>query len=518
MFQVTQLPKEKRIEVANKIKKLTDFKLPHLDYFNFSPCEKHETLDIRCKKCGIEPRKHQNVGAAWLYASGNGLLAFSTGLGKTGCMALLSAILLQYNEASYSNRILVICRAAAAPQWEVELNRFLPKANIILAKGSSQQRLKRYLEKPWHICIISDKTFINDAENLSNAFDFSLVCCDDIDPLRTPQSQTHYHINQAVRQIPRVVVATATPVQKRLEDIYYFLRPLGVQQVVGSPAQFEQRYKEKGTKNYKRVEEFSQKIDHMVFRKTPDDIDDIELPTTYPTDIYLDMYPAQLERYQELQRGVLRIIKESGEQTKRAEAMAKFIYGSQICGGLATLGEVDGPRTSAKLDWCEDKLVDGEFSDSKVFVFCMFKNTVRALQARLARNNVGFETIWGENRAPAARLHAQQRFWDDPDCKVMIGTSAAEQSLNLQNARHLINVDHILNFARMTQVAGRINRDGSPEKSKYIHNLYMAGTQETRYDLILTREQNLSNMVLGDSSGIYGNVSPYEMLQMVGGV
>lgn len=517
MFQVSQLPKEQREKLAEKIKTLHNFKLPQLDFFNSDPCEKHETLNIQCKQCGLKPRKHQNLGAAWLYTCGKGLLGFGTGLGKTSTMGLLMAALMQTGEASFDKRIIVVCRAAAVGQWERELNRFLKGVTVIAASGSSQKRLAKYLTKPWHVCVISDATYINDAENLNQAFDFSLLCCDDIDPLRNPQTRTHYHLNQLAYEIPRVVVATATPVQKRLEDIYYFTKPLGSHKIIGTPSQFDKRHKEKGTKNYKNVPEFIDKITPFIFRVTADDIEDIELPTTYTNDVYLDMYPAQLERYQELQRGVLRIIKDSGEQVKRAEAMTKFVYGAQICDGLHTLGEPDGFQTSAKLDWTLDKVSPGgEFSDSKVVVFNLFKPTVRTLQSRLARVGVGFETIWGESKGPKDRLRAQERFWDDPECRVLIGTTAIEQSLNLQNARHLINIGHILNFARMTQVAGRINRDGSPERNKFIHNLYMAGTQEARYDDLLTREQNLSNLVLGDTSGIYGNVTSMEMLNMIG--
>ncbi len=529
MFGVESLSDEKRVIVANRIRTLDDFDLPELEYFNFFPCDKHTILDIRCKDCGVKPRKHQNVGAAWLYTLKKCLLADMTGTGKTVNIAVLISMLIESGEIRSDNKCLIVCRAPAVPQWEKQLQRFFRNGvKVIAAYGTQKEREAKY-RSDWQVCLISHQTLINDYEALDDAFFFGLVCADDVDPLRNPESRTAYAFGRISRRSPRIIIATATPLQKRLHDMYNILKFLGGMEILGSPSMFERMYVERervtttggGSENrvvrYKRLGEFKEKIQHLVLRRTVSDIDDVSMPDLIPNDIYLDMYPEQRERYADLKRGVLRIIKETGEQTKRADAMVQFNYGAQICGGLATLGEEDRPRTSAKLDWLEDKLVDGDLSDDKVVVFCMFKNTVRALQARLARGGVGFTTIWGEDKSPESRLASQEKFWDDPDCKVLIGTTAIEQSLNLQCARHLVNVDHILNFARMTQVAGRIMRDGSAHATVYVHNLYMAETQEARYNTVLAREQATSNFVLGDVTGLYPSLSPLEMLTLVGG-
>jgi SNF2 family DNA or RNA helicase len=213
----------------------------------------------------------------------------------------------------------------------------------------------------------------------------------------------------------------------------------------------------------------------------------------------------------------LRIIKAEGEQVKRATAIAKFLYGAQICTGLATLGEPDMPGTSVKLDWVEEKLVDGDLSDEKVVVFINFKNSVRAMQARLDRAGVGYVTIWGETKNNAERFAAQQQFWNDPSCRVLLGTTSIEQSLNLQIARHFINVDMIMNPSRMEQLAGRIRRDGSAYKSVYVHNLLTTGTQEERYLPALQREQALIDHIWDSKSELFDALTPLEMLTMVGG-
>jgi SNF2 family DNA or RNA helicase len=533
LFQANKLPTAKRALVASKIRTIKDIDLPELEYFNSSPCAKHESLDPTCQQCGVVFRKHQRVGIAWLYTAGKGLLADSVGTGKTIQAAGTTAVIKQAGELANGEKILIVCRPSAVSQWEMQLNRLLKNTKIIVGDGVKKKRLAKYEEADWEICIVNPIILINDLEALDNAFEFQAVFSDDVDALRNGDTATAYAINRISRNSPHMYILTGTPLQKRLQDLYNVLQPLNIREVLGSPVTFERRYIKKELVNvasgsgnvttqrkvtgYRNLAEFKEKIAPFTLRRTASDIDDVDLPAVVPSNVFLEPYRAQVEKYKELQRGVLRIMKDQGEEVKRATAIAKFLYGAQICGGLAVLGEPDREQTSIKLDWVEEKLVDGDLSDEKVVVFINFRNGVRALQNRLSRNGVGFATIWGETKGNAARFEEQQRFWNDPDCKVLIGTTSIEQSLNLQVARHLINVDMIMNPSRMEQLAGRIRRDGSAHHTVYVHNLLTVGTQEERYLPALEREQALIDHVWDSKSELFDALSPLEMLAMIGG-
>jgi SNF2 family DNA or RNA helicase len=532
LFNVHKLPKEKRKAVAERIKEVKDINLPDLEYFNSSPCVKHESLDPTCQQCGVVFRKHQKVGVAWLYTAGVGLLADSVGTGKTIQAAGTAAVIKQAGELNNGSRILVVCRPTAVPQWEMQLNRLLKDTKVIVGEGPKKKRIEKYLSD-WEICVLNPIILNNDLEHLDLAFDYQAVFVDDVDALRNGDTATSYAINRISRKSPHIYILTGTPLQKRLQDLYNVLQPLNVRDILGSPMAFERRYLQKELINevsasgnittkrkvvgYQNLTEFKAKTSHLALRRTANDIDDVDLPAVIPSNVFLEPYAAQIEKYKELQQGVLRIIKSQGEEVKRATAIAKFLYGAQICGGLATIGEADLPRTSVKLDWVEEKLVDGDLSDEKVVVFINFKNGVRALQARLERAGVGFTTIWGETKTNAERFANQQRFWNDPNCRVLIGTTSIEQSLNLQVARHLINVDMIMNPSRMEQLAGRIRRDGSKYNSVYVHNLLTVGTQEEKYLPALEREQALIDYIWDSKSELFDALSPLAMLQMIGG-
>lgn len=534
LFEAHKLPAHKKAAAAEKIRTLKDIKLPELKHFNSSPCALHETPNPACQQCGVIFRKHQRVGVAWLYLAEKGLLADSVGTGKTIQAAGNLAMMKQAGELE-EKKALVICRPAAVSQWEAQLNRLLIDCPVIVGDGAKKKRIEKYMDESWEICVMSYQMIINDLEALDTAFAFQAVYIDDVDPLRNGDTATSYAINRITRKVPRIPILTGTPLQKRLNDLYNVLQPFNIRNVLGSPISFERRYMQKElvtvvsdsgksstsrkVVGYQHLDEFKTKIAPFTLRRTAADIDDVDLPAVIPANVFLELYPLQTEKYNELKTGVLRIIKahsNGGPEIKHAAAMQKFSYGAQICGGLAALGEEDRPRSSVKLDWVEDKLT-GDLSDEKVVVFINNRNNVRAMQARLDRQGIGYVTIWGENRSNTDRFNAQQKFWNDPDCKVLIGTTSIEQSLNLQIARHLINVDMIMNPSRMEQLAGRIRRDGSAYSSVYVHNLLTVATQEERYLPALEREQALIDHIWDSRSELFDALSAMELLVMIGG-
>lgn len=74
----------KSVQVANKIKSLSNVNLPKMKLWNYDACEHHDTprADCEYRLCGNDFFSHQRVSIAWLYAIKKGLLASSPGTGK----------------------------------------------------------------------------------------------------------------------------------------------------------------------------------------------------------------------------------------------------------------------------------------------------------------------------------------------------------------------------------------------------------------------------------------------------
>lgn len=530
----TRFTDARRFEFAEAVRRATDFRLPDLRYFNSDPCPQHQSIQADCRQCGIVLRRHQRIGVAWLYVVRRGLIADSMGTGKTAHVAALLALLMESGELDEARVVIVVHSGSPVMQWQAELNRLVPALAVAVAMGTRQERVERYLT-PWRVMLMGYHMFSRDMEDLLN-FPVSTLVVDDVDPLRHRENKTAYAIKRLARDCQRVVILSGTPLQKRLHELHSVLEPIGGRQIFGSELTFRQRYvrEEKvriyargrngksravdTTKavGYKNIDEFSRRVQPLALRRTAADITDVDLPAVVSHNVFLDLYPAQRARYRQLQNGVLKIIKAEGTTLSRPVAVAQFTYGAMLCSGLGTLGEDDGPGSSVKLDWLEQKLVEGDLSDEKVVCFMNFKNSIRVMQERLTRAGVGYVTIWGEEKRPAARFAAQEQFWHDPDCRVLMGTSAIEQSLNLQCARHLVNVDTILNAARMAQLSGRIRRDGSAYSTVYVHNLLTTATQEEQYLPLLEREQALQDAVWGEQSELFPSLSPLALLSLIG--
>jgi SNF2 family DNA or RNA helicase len=584
--EVTVQDSGTRARAAERARLAYDIRLPPLRYFNSAPCDRHApALDQACEQCGAELRRHQRTGTAWLYAAGKGLLADSTGSGKTLIAAAVLALCKESGELGEHNRAVVICRAAAVLQWAGQLRRFLPDIQVAAAVGGSPTARGRVYSQPWEILVISDRTFSatksrdGDVAVLAG-FPVGIVIFDDLDALRHRTTRTAVAVRELAAGAPRVFGLHATPLQKKVTELHSFLEPLGGTAVFGSLSCFRRNFVQTGQNSFwqramtcntpvpchdhpagmvkacskckvghvwpqpsrrcphcggfghldttgrtvlrtvitdvgvKNLEEFRWKLAPFVLRRTEfggDGYPDIQVSR-----VWLELTAVQKCRYAELQHGVLRRLLDTGVEISHAEAAAAWVRGWQICAGLATLD--DGRDVSSKLDWAMDKIT-GDLEDQKVVVFSYFRPNVAALSARLEAAGVDHVVFWSQETDPVVREERRQRFMTDPACRVLIGTTTIEQSLNLQAASHLILVDSIMNPARITQIIGRIRRQGSVHQTCFIHQLLIRGSQEEAILPRLAVEQGLSDSVWAEAeSGIFpASLAPAAMMRMIAG-
>lgn len=510
-----------RLEAAEKARIARDANLPRLQYWNYEPCQYHNEPQVQCQYelCGGELFQHQRVGIAYLYLIEKAVLADVPGAGKTITIAGLLALLKQRGELT--DRAVLIVNTPSVRQWYQQLKRWIPGVNVTMVDGSlNQTKRVRVYASDWDVLLIGNHLAVNDREYLLR-LEPGFIAIDDVDPLLNHNTTTHQSLVEIADGARRSVEMNATNVQVRLQQLHAALAPVGGYSILGSLIQFESRYVRKDsagiTVGYRNLKELKRKVAPYILRRNYADLTDVRMPIVMPPEnVWLDLYPAQRDKYDELQAGVLRILKEEGEKVKRVQAFAKWTYGQQICAGLPALGESDGPGASVKLDWIERKLRD-EFEDEKVMIFAKNPNLIRALHARLDRYSIGYATIWGQNQNAMQREDERKRFWQDPNCKVIVGTTAMERSLNLQVARIGIYVDQHPNPARMFQLLGRYRRPGGADRV-FVFNLLSVNTQEQRIlDLLQTR-QALADYLNDESNELYEALSPLALMNLIGGV
>lgn len=527
-----------RRAAALRAKAAKRVELGPLSYWNPDPCADHAEPDQECSRCGGPLWDHQTRSIAHMFIAKRSLEASVTGAGKTNMALGLCALLKQ--KGLLTSRAIVICQTPAVLQWAEQAAKFTPKLRVepIYSGLNRQARVARYAGN-WDVLVIGYHMLLQD-KAIIHRLEPGLVLVDDVDPLLNYDNKTHKEIVKLCAAADRSVVFNATNIQTRLQQIHAAMEATNGKEIFGSANAFEKRYVQTqrialrgrdgeplktkdgrpvyATKvlGYKNLNEFKTKIAPWVIRNTYDDFGtDVSMPEIMPPEnVYLELHPAQRAKYAELQKGIIRLIAEEGTKVKHATALTKITYGQQICAGLPALHEPDGPEASVKLDWIMEKLA-GDFEGQKILTFMKNKGMIEAFQARLRKADVGYATIWGNDRDALSREAERKRFWSDPRCRVFMGTAAMERSLNLQNANILVNVDTHLNPARMAQLLGRVRRGGSKHKHVFVFNLFAADTQETKYLDVLKARQAIADFVWDEASELYEALSPLQLLSLI---
>jgi SNF2 family DNA or RNA helicase len=264
----------------------------------------------------------------------------------------------------------------------------------------------------------------------------------------------------------------------------------------------------------RNIEEFRYLLAPFVLRRTR--FAGQSYPAVQPGEIWVDLNPGQRQRYDELRRTKeVRRWRESGEEVTRAKAAALFTRARQICSGTAALD--DGTTDdSAKLDRVM-RLVTGELEDEKCVIFVYYRENVAALSRRLEAAGVGHVLMWSNETGAQLRDERVMRFTNDPDTRVLVGTTTIAGSLNLQVARHLIAADLVPNPAVMKQIAGRVQREGSAWEMVFYHQVLARDTVDEGLMGILRREQAVADAVWSEHGDLFQGLSPGEMLRLIAG-
>lgn len=526
--------REKTIDIAERIKTLSDITMLPLKYWNYSACPTHEDIgpQVDCNKqqCGGDFFSHQRVAIMWLYTIKHGLLADDPGCGKTNSILGLIALLKERNELN--KRAVIIPQTAAVGQWESEVHRWLPGIKAIAVDGSmtKKNRIALYSQN-WDVLIIGSHAAINDKRELELMGPFDLVANDDVDALLTHDNATHKAITKISESATRSFTVNATVLQIRMDQLHAALVPAGGHDVFGSHIAFKNRYErkelvtkynDKGRKvtsreftGYRRIPELRTKLKPLYLKRKATELTDIRMPMLMPPEVkWFDMSPLQRAKYDELQQGILRLVREEGEHIKHVNVLTQFLYGQQICAGLPALKEPDGPGASPKLDWLFHHL-QTVWADRKVIVFVKNVDMVRATIQRARAADINMAMIWGQKQTKEQREIEKTRFREDPLCRLMIGTTSIERSHNLQAANTVVALDTHLNPKRMEQILGRARRAGSSNDRVFMFTLLMKDTQEEKYLKVLAQRQAISDTVFEEETGLYEKLSTLELLQLM---
>jgi len=134
--------------------------------------------------------------------------------------------------------------------------------------------------------------------------------------------------------------------------------------------------------------------------------------------------------------------------------------------------------------------------DKGCIVFSQYFDSARWLAEQLVTDLAGERVavyagsgrsgIWYDGRfTPVSREDIKSQVWRG-ELRLMLGTDAASEGLNLQRLGTLINLDLPWNPTRLEQRKGRIQRIGQVNDTVYVYNLRYIGSVEDRVHQLLS--------------------------------
>jgi superfamily II DNA or RNA helicase len=385
----------------------------------------------------------QPDGVRHLVGLNSALLADDMGLGKSR-QAVVAADFV----CGKDGRTLIVCPASLIENWRREILKVLPEARVSKQGDDTQAR--------WVVT-----NYENLGRMIAKAETFRVMITDEAHYLKEPSAQRTRLAFEVAAKIPHRYLLTGTPVLNREAEIHSLLRlsghPIGNLPLPDFLAQFA------GSGEFRSA--LNARLDEWMLRRTKER--------------YLSLKGKRYQRF------YLTPTDEQQAQYRAEEAGEDLVW-------MAKMHRLRQLLETIKLDYIAELVTDLRPAD-KVLVFCEYKETVSALQARLAA--AGVVSITGD--LPKERRQGRvDTFTDDPNVRVLVGTTAAmAEGLNIQAANYVVFAGLPWTPTKMRQAEDRAYRGGQ-RRVVFVKIPMLEGSiDEDLWDLLERKRQLVGEVV-----------------------
>ena len=352
----------------------------------------------------------QQAGVRHLAMRTSALLADDMGLGKSR-QATVAADIMAVGEA----QILVVCPASLTINWAREIVAVVPDATVAVQRYDPQSR--------W---IVTNYERLG--ELLPVAARFAVMLVDEAHLLKEPTTERTRLAFAVASQIPYRYLLTGTPVLNRENEIHTLLRLSG--HPLGDLALREFIESFSGSREFRM--RLRAELDDWMLRRRKDVLTGLKGKQRQV--MHVELTEEQRLRYTGL-------IQDTGTSALVRITRARSMLEEFKAETVLELREAMQP---------EDKAI----------VFCEFTGTVAVLAQTLRERGIECVTLIGSD-APRKRQKAVDRFQDDADVRVFIGTtSAAGVGITLTAANHVMFVSLPWTPGLQGQAEDRAYRNG----------------------------------------------------------
>ena len=243
---------------------------------------------------------------------------------------------------------------------------------------------------------------------------------------------------------------------------------------------------------YKNLDELRSMVSKVMLRRVKGDV--LDLPPKVHTIEWVDAYPEQKSLYKDVRDQV----RDNIDKVKvHPDPLSEMLRLRQVTGYPGILSST--VTKSAKMDRMEE-LVEEEVSvGGKAIIFSNWSEMTNVIRHKLKKYNPAY--ITGEVGS-VQRMEEKDRFQNDPNCKVMIGTiGALGTGFTLTAAQLVIFVDEPWNRGIKDQAEDRAHRIGTRGAVRIVTILTRDTVDEGVYNLVQKKGKMADLLVDGKVDG-----------------
>ncbi|GAA1732693.1 DEAD/DEAH box helicase [Aeromicrobium alkaliterrae] len=462
-------------------------------------------------------RDYQLQGLRWMSQLTElglgGCLADDMGLGKT---VMLIALQLHRAERAEALGIphgptLVVCPASVIGNWEREVHRFAPDAEVHRFHGPRRSLAKLR----GGFVITTYATMVSSADELSD-IGWDLVVADEAQNVKNPRTKAA-RVLRGIEGIARLAL-TGTPVENHLGELWSIL-DWTTPGLLGSWEEFRATWSRpiESGREPQRAAELAELVRPFVLRRRKTDPGIApELPPKIETDYRANLTREQVGLYEAAVRETMAEIEQAEGMKRRQLVVTMLTRLKQICNHPAHfLREADGKLDgrSGKLAVFDELLEEIIDEGGASLVFTQYTTMGHLLTRHLTDRGVSHRFLHG-GTGVRQRERMVADFQAGDFSVFVLSLKAAGTGLNLTRADHVIHYDRWWNPAVEDQATDRAHRIGQT-RAVHVHRLVSEGTIEESIAELITSKRALADAVVNAGETALTELSDTDLARLV---
>lgn len=394
-------------------------------------------------------------------------------------------------------KCLIVCGVNSVKyNWEAEIRIHSKEKSVMLDQKTMPLRVKalnEWLRGAEYYAIINIESLRNEAVQdaiylgIKDGY-IGCIIVDEIHKAKNGNSQQ----GKALRMLksPVKIGLSGTPMNKA-EDLWNILTWLGIEK--RSFYSFRNAYCVMGgyggykVVGHKNLESLNAELNKVMLRRKKEEV--LDLPPKIHSTEYVELTKKQQVLYRDIKNG---IIEDMENILASVNPLSCTLRLRQLTGGMFT---EDNPKLERIMDMLSEEIIPNGY---KAIIFSQWEQIASLYYEALKEYNPVY--IVGKV-SPEDRQKEVERFQNDPNCKLAVGTiGAMGTGLTLNKASYVFFIDKLWNSGENAQAEDRAHRIGTAGTVNVISMVAKGSVDEGVEEYLLENQDLFDRVVDGKGS------------------